>query len=445
MGKTTDGRDKYFYGGDFGEFPHDSNFCTDGLVKPDRTPSTGLLEYKNVVRPVRASLVDGKFVFRNTLDFTNINEFLTISYEISSSGEIIERGSLGALDIAPHCEKAFDISYDLKGRDNCCIRFIYTQIKDAAFTKAGNVLGFDQIRLNEKSFKSLINADINSTSPTVYETDTEYIISGNKFRYSFNKIKGIFSELVADNQNLITKPMEYNVWRAPTDNDRNIKNSWIEAGYNRAGIKVYSTSVKKAEDRVEIYADLAVNAVVLENIAKVSARFEIYPGGELKFHMEVERSAVLPYLPRFGVRMFLNNRFNGVKYLGYGPNESYIDAHRSSYYGLFETTVDAIYCDYIKPQEHGSRYGTDYLSVNDGQREILFNSPETFSFNISEYTQEELTNKAHNFELDKSGFSVLCIDCKNSGIGSNSCGPALIEKYRLKEEKFTFDFEIEVK
>ena len=46
---TEDGEFYYAYGGDFGDLPNDGNFCVDGLVWPDRTPHTGLIEYKKAI------------------------------------------------------------------------------------------------------------------------------------------------------------------------------------------------------------------------------------------------------------------------------------------------------------------------------------------------------------------------------------------------------------
>ncbi|MDY5021678.1 MAG: hypothetical protein SPE99_04680, partial [Blautia sp.] len=66
-----------------------------------------------------------------------------------------------------------------------------------------------------------------------------------------------------------------------------------------------------------------------------------------------------------------------------------------------------------------------------------------FSFNASVYTQEELTQKKHNYELIPCGSTVLNLDFRQDGIGSNSCGPKLQEKYRLAEKDFTFTLQFQ--
>ncbi|MBW5448934.1 hypothetical protein GE107_23105 [Cohnella sp. CFH 77786] len=102
-----------------------------------------------------------------------------------------------------------------------------------------------------------------------------------------------------------------------------------------------------------------------------------------------------PYLPRFGVRMFMNNQFDQVEYYGYGPYESYIDKHQASYMGVFSQQVSEMHEDYIKPQENSSHWGCEYVKISSKDTLVLFEAAEVFSFNASEYTQEELSAKKH--------------------------------------------------
>ena len=130
---------------------------------------------------------------------------------------------------------------------------------------------------------------------------------------------------------------------------------------------------------------------------------------------------------------------SGVTYCGIGPAESYIDKKYAGWHGLFGTDVKTMHEDYIRPQENGSHHDCDYVTVHSDKAALTAAGRQTFAFNASVYTQEELTGKAHNYELEESGYTVLCVDYRQSGIGSNSCGPALLEKYQLKEEQFRFE------
>lgn len=450
-GKTKAGKKKYYYGGDFGEFPHDGNFCMDGLVYPDRRVHTGLLEYKNVIRPLRLvkeNSKEGKYTFRNMLDFVNAKDYLYISYQVTRNGESAARGVIddeSILNIKPHEEKVIYLTLDGIDEGDCYIKFDYIQKIDLPFTRKGHVLGFDQVKLaadrvglKEDRIKNLLGEyDSPKGAMCFSETDRYIFISGVNFKYTYNKLTGAFERMVYDNNVLLEKPMNYNIWRAPTDNDRNIRRKWEECGYNRALSRAYATSVSREDSNIRIITELSVTAVYIQRILDISTEWNIAWDGTISVNMQVEKNMETPFLPRFGLRLFLPQEINNVEYFGFGPYESYADKRRASYIGKFTSGVDALHEDYIKPQENGSHWGCHYVKVSSGSGlGLLVLNDEPFGFNASYYTQEELTGKMHNYELEKSGSTVLCLDNAQSGIGSNSCGPELIEKYRLNAQRF---------
>lgn len=451
MGRTEDGREKYYYGGDFGEFPHDGNFCMDGLVYPDRRIHTGLLEYKNVIRPLRLvkeNPKEGKFTFRNMLDFVNTGDYLYVSYSVARNGEVIARGIIedeSILNIKPHEKKVIYLTFDQPIEGDCYIKFDYHQKNDLALTKRGHLLGFDQVKaavdrigLKEDRIKSLLGEyDSPKGEMSFSETDRYIFVSGVNFKYTYNKLTGAFERMVYDNNVLLEKPMNYNIWRAPTDNDRNVRGKWEECGYDRAFTRAYSTQVSMEDSNIRIITELSVTAVHIQRILDISTEWNIAGDGTISVNMQVEKNMETPYLPRFGLRLFLPQEINKVEYFGFGPYESYADKRRASYIDRFTARVDNLHEDYIKPQENGSHWGCHYVKVSsDSGLGLLVLDDEPLGFNASYYTQEELTSKLHNFELEKSGSTVLCLDYAQSGIGSNSCGPELIEKYRLNAQRF---------
>lgn len=441
MGTTETGKDKFFYGGDFGEFPHDGNFCMDGLVYPDRTPHTGLLELKNVMRPARAAASDlqkGMITISNKLDFTNLQDILTGEFEITRDGKTVQSGVIGDLDIAPHTEKVVHLEYDVPTDGTCCLNLRWLCAADGDFTAQGDELGFDQFILREES-KALEQGP--AVPVRVCESERKIVAEGDSFRYVFNKRTGVFESIVRDQVSILERPMEYNIWRAPTDNDRNIRAQWQAAGYDRTTVRVYHTEVQEQPDRAVITADLALSAIYIQRILDIRASWTIYGDGRLEIQLDARRNLEMPYLPRFGLRLFLPKAMNSVEYFGYGPNESYIDKCRSSYLSRFFTDVGSLHEDYIRPQENGSHHGCRDLTVSD-EMGCGVKVAGDFSFNASYYTQEELTRKAHNFELEECGSTVLCLDARQSGIGSNSCGPELIEKYRLDAEHLSLRLEL---
>lgn len=439
MGKTPDGRKKYFYGGDFGEFPHDGNFCMDGLVYPDRRPHTGLKEYQNVIRPVRARAGDlkkGEIVFSSTLDFVDARDVLTVSYTVTQDGDAVQTGELEGFSLPPRGEKAYTLAYNVPSSGDCFLNITYRAAGSHPLIPAGTVLGRDQFELarRERKLKALPAGHV------AVAQDHRYItISGDSFRYRFDVRTGAFDQLVAGNRSLITEPMLLNIWRAPTDNDRNLKNDWINAGYNRAVQRAYEAAAEEKDGLAVITCRLSLAPIYLQPILQVHARYVIGADGAIDASFTCEKDEAMPSLPRFGLRLMLPNDMQNARYLGFGPYESYVDKHRASFMCVFSTTAEKNHEDYLKPQENGSHYGCAFAEVTapDGFG-LRVDSEEDFSFNLSPYTQEELTEKAHNFELQKAGGPVLCVDYKLNGIGSNSCGPKLLEKYAFNETKFTF-------
>ena len=120
-------------------------------------------------------------------------------------------------------------------------------------------------------------------------------------------------------------------------------------------------------------------------------------------------------------------------YYGYGPDQSYCDMHRHTTVDLYESDMDAAYAPYVRPQEHGNHYGTKMLQIGDLQF-----TGEAFECNVSKYSTAALTQAEHTDELLADGLTHVRVDYKNSGIGSNSCGPLLDPKYRLDEQEINF-------
>lgn len=462
VGKMADGRHKYAYGGDSGEYPHDGNFCVDGLVFPDRTVSSGLLEYKNVIRPVRASLVNGEtgeIRLENKLDFTNLADYLYLTYEVVCNGEVTETGKVTDLDIPAKEAKVIELTYQLPENGISFLNLRYHQKNDLPFTKADYALGFDQLLLRDgvycpelaescdRRMRENTQGSEDTTSPVVKESEPYVLISGEKFAYRFNTITGTFDSLIRNNANIIEKPMEFNLWRAPTDNDRTVKNEWMNAGYDKHTVRVYETKVGRevceAGENVVIEQKLAIAAIQREHILDLITKWTIDAAGKIALHIHGDRNTAMPYLPRFGLRLFMPETYSFVDYFGYGPSNSYLDKRRASYMGLFHAGVAKLHEDLIKPQENSSHCGCQFLRVANGADNLVVTGSKEFSFNVSEYTQEELTVKAHNYELEKSPYTIVCLDYKMSGIGSNSCGPELLSKYRFEEAEFDFDIQLD--
>ena len=435
MGRTPDGRKKYFYGGDFGEKLHDGNFCMDGLVYPDRRPHTGLIEYKNVLRPARVVAADlemGCFTLWNTLDFTNLKDAIRMTYTVRQNGQAVYTAEVPAdlLDIAPHARREITLPMpaDLPGA--YAVHFHEYLAMADALLPAGHPVGEDEA--GRQDYAAPVMAQ--SAAPvTVKETSRHIILEGASFRYVYNKTTAAFDELVHGSRALLTRPMHWNIWRAPTDNDRRITREWEKKHYHYVAARGYATACDYEDGSVRLTTDFSMATAYLPPVIRGRVEWLVRPNGEISMVCDALRREQDPYLPRFGLRLFLPKGMDQVSYFGYGPYESYIDKRRSSFPELYTAKAADLHEDYLKPQENGSHYGCTMLRAADGDTALQVTG-EGFSFNASPYTQEELTEKKHNFELEKCDATVLCVDAYQSGIGSASCGPELAPAYRIPAE-----------
>ncbi len=439
MGKTADGRPKYYYGGDWGDVVNDGNFCMDGLVYPDRTPHNGLREYKNVQRPVRARLIDAKtgtVELCNKLNFVSLGDFAYASYTLMQQGEVVEQGRVELPDIAPGQTGQITLPYVLPQNGDCRIKLTYYQKHPLPLTPADHELGFDELVVRKEP---VVLPALPGGALCVQDEEAQVVIAGDGFRYVMDKRTGLFAEMVYGNNTLLAKPMELNIWRAPTDNDRNVRQEWERAAYHRAHARAYSVDASLEDGKAVIRCAMSVVADTVQRILTVNTLWTVGADGAVDVAMDCAFDTRMPFLPRFGLRLFLPKGMDQVQYLGYGPYESYVDKRRASYKARFSSPVKALHENYLKPQENGGHYGCDWVELSGATGAALrCQGEKPFSFNASVYTQEELTQKQHSFEIEESPYTVLCLDYKQSGIGSNSCGPRLIKKYRLDEERFTF-------
>ena len=447
-GTAENGKTIYAYGGDHGEEIHDGNFCMDGLVYPDRTVHTGLLEYKNVYRPARVISYDkesGELVLHNYMDFDDLKDYVKISYELTQDGLVISKGKLPEVSAAPHSEGKINLKINVPESGKCYLKFIYHLKKELPLLDEDHILGFDEIEVSQKDAKcqlaeKWVEKTVTDSELQVSEDDTQIHIKGREFAYTIDRRTALFTEMKFAGREYLNHPMELNIWRAPTDNDMYIKSEWKKAHYDKAYTRAYTTEVVQGKHGVKITSHASVVAETVQKILDVTITWKIEAAGKIDADIAVTKDDEFPDLPRFGVRMFLDKKLSAARYFGMGPQESYCDKHQAASHGLYHANVDDLHEDYIRPQENGSHYDCGYVELNNSRYGIVASAEKAFSFNASYYTQEELEKKTHNYELAESDSVVLCVDYALNGIGSNSCGPVVLDQYRFNDVLFRFRF-----
>ena len=447
-GTAENGKTIYAYGGDHGEEIHDGNFCMDGLVYPDRTVHTGLLEYKNVYRPARVISYDkesGELVLHNYMDFDDLKDYVKISYELTQDGLVICKGKLPEVSAAPHSEGKINLKINVPESGKCYLKFIYHLKKELPLLDEDHILGFDEIEVSQKDAKcqlaeKWVEKTVTDSELQVSEDDTQIHIKGREFAYTIDRRTALFTEMKFAGREYLNHPMELNIWRAPTDNDMYIKSEWKKAHYDKAYTRAYTTEVVQGKHGVKITSHASVVAETVQKILDVTITWKIEAAGKIDADIAVTKDDEFPDLPRFGVRMFLDKKLSAARYFGMGPQESYCDKHQAASHGLYHANVDDLHEDYIRPQENGSHYDCEYVELNNSRYGIVVSAENAFSFNASYYTQEELEKKTHNYELIESDSVVFCVDYALNGIGSNSCGPVVLDQYRFDDVLFRFQF-----
>ena len=447
-GTAENGKTIYAYGGDHGEEIHDGNFCMDGLVYPDRTVHTGLLEYKNVYRPARVisyNKESGELVLHNYMDFDDLKDYVKISYELTQDGLVISKGKLPEVSAAPHSEGKINLKINVPESGKCYLKFIYHLKKELPLLDEDHILGFDEIEVSQKDAKcqlaeKWVEKTVTDSELQVSEDDTQIHIKGREFSYTIDRRTALFTEMKFAGREYLNHPMELNIWRAPTDNDMYIKSEWKKAHYDKAYTRAYTTEVVQGKHGVKITSHASVVAETVQKILDVTITWKIEAAGKIDADIAVTKDDEFPDLPRFGVRMFLDKKLSAARYFGMGPQESYCDKHQAASHGLYQANVDDLHEDYIRPQENGSHYDCEYVELNNSRYGIVVSAENAFSFNASYYTQEELEEKTHNYELTESDSVVFCVDYALNGIGSNSCGPVVLDQYRFDDVLFRFQF-----
>ena len=439
-GTSDDGRPVFRYGGDHGEDIHDGNFCVDGLVSPDRVPHPGLAELKNVQRPARVVEYDqeeGLLTIHNDLDHTDLSQYARVSWEVRCDGVVVDRGDIDLTDpVPPHTSVMLRCEPRIPHAGKCHLLVTHRLARPEPLLPAGHVLGFDEVPLRNadgrhRRVAELAHRPTTRGSVQVAQEGTRIDVAAAGLCCTIDTRTGLPTALSVNGREVLERPAELNIWRAPTDNDRHVRLEWERAHYHRATARAYAVDVAEEAGRATISADVALVAPTVQPALRGRLIWTLTADGVLGLILRMRRTLGFPSLPRLGLRLFLPESVNRVDYHGLGPFESYADKHRASHHGAFSADVADLHEDYIRPQENGSHADCDEVTVSGGGLVLTAVGQTPFSFNASRYTQEELAARHRNTDLRPSGSTVLCLDAAMAGIGSNSCGPALRSRYRV--------------
>ncbi len=437
----------YTYGGDFGDAPHDGNFCVDGLVYPDRRPHSGLLEYKQVIKPFRVESFDaeaGRVTVRNLRCFADLSD-LDFVWTVERDGEVVTSGRAN-LPIEPgECAEIVLPADAWSGVGEWYVTLSARQNAPTPWGEIGYEVGFEQMSVPVENSRPAPVPMAETMSPyatlTYTETPATVTVTTATTVYTVDRVSGLVTSISDNGHELLATPICPTVWRAPTDNDRGIRFDWERFGFHEAAVKCYGCAVESADDRrVTVRADISLGAAYRKPFLRGTLTYTVYAEGGLRLDMTADVAPNAPFLPRFGVEFLMPAEHEALSYFGRGPVESYRDKRHASRQGIFKTTVSDHFEPYVRPQENMAHADTRWAQITSvaGHGLLCVTTGEDFSFNCAHFTPKQLTTTAHDYELVPLRETCVNLDASQAGIGSHSCGPALHPQWRLSDKHLTF-------
>ena len=441
--QEKDGVPFYAYGGDFGEWPHDGCFCVDALVYPDRTPHTGLKEYKHVLRPVRVRMVDEKaceVAFKNTMAFADLDHF-DCSWRLMEGKTVIQQGTI-KLQTPAGGEETMKLPLKKYGA-GAVLNFTFTLCEDTLWAARGHVVAEDQLclQLGEVKQRHPLPAMPVKLEKTAFGWQ---VIAGDTCTmFGREGMCGLQHQGVQ----IMEKPLQANLWRAPTDNDNGfggVSGKWRRLGLDKLICRNDQLDARATEDGAEVLISAIYSQKTTPPLLRVTQKYLV--GGDGAINLEVTYTPlreIQEYLPRLGMRMGISGAFERLIWQGRGPHESYPDKKTGALIGRWESTVDDTHEPYVRPQENGAHEDTAFAVLADARGMALMVKGDGFSFSVHHYTPEMLTRASHTWELCHTEEITLLVDGAMGPLGSNSCGPEPLEQNRLylkepRTYRFTF-------
>ena len=456
--KGSNGKDFWAYGGDFGDKPNDDNFCTNGLVLPDRTVHPGLSEVKKSYSSIKVDAVDlaaGKVRIRNKYNFLDLG-FVRGSWVLEENGKKIQGGDVPVGDLQPGTAK--EVILDIKQPSvqpgaEYFLTVSFRLAQDASWAAKDHVVSWDQFEVPFNTNSASNHQTENLPAITLAEVPDELVISNDKFSIGINKNSGAIGSYNIGGKELLTAPLEPNYWRAPTDNDRGNGMPQRQGIWQLAAANRMTTSVKGEQVSPSIVRVTAVSTLPAGN-ATQSYVYTIHGDGAI----EVESSfkpgdGPLPDLPRVGMQMSVTGSLRNVEWYGRGPQENYWDRNLGAAVGIYKDKVDNLWFPYIEPQETGNRTDIRWVSFTDDQGFGLKATGmpllnfSAWPFRMSELEHEKApvnTGHKHPSEIVASDDITVNLDYGQMGVGGDdSWGAPIHKEFSLPAVPYEYKFRME--
>lgn len=450
--KTVDenGTVTYKYGGNYGDFPTNGNFCIDGLLMPDRTPSPGLVEYKQVICPVSIKKLGDSgdlYAVKNYYDFKTL-EGIRLDCTVTDGTDTLAQFTVDGLSTEPGKEEIVTIphtSLDLKDNRDYYLNICVKEKEATSYAPAGHELGLYQFALPEKR---TVCTPRMAGAVRIAQTDTAVTAECSGTEFVFDKVHGSLTSMKRGGEELLVKGPSLTVDRADIDNDMYKVDDWKNKYFISRGMEELEyMTVRELEGKAEIYIQKYFGCYNQAWGFRLAYVYTVYGDGSMDVSLNgkaIRNPEFEPeFLPRIGVELAVNRAFDTVSWYGMGPGENYCDSRQAAVMGVYRTTVEGMHTNYVKPQENGHREDVRWLALSGKESGILIKARESFGINVHDYSTEALRNAAHPCEIRKEDAVIINLDYRHSGLGSNSCGQEQTDSCKTGIEDFSMGFSIQ--
>lgn len=443
LARDDKGQSFYKYGGDYGDYPNNYNFCMDGLIYPDQTPGPGLKEYKQVIAPVKIRALDeqaGKFIVENKLWFSDLNDY-TITADIRAEGETLRSVQFKVEQLSANSAREINIAIPELDEREAFINFTVRKDTRTLYSAANHEIAVYQYQLKESTAiePSFINQ--NATPLNVEETRLNYLISGNNFALNFSKVNGKLTSWIVNGEELIQSEPKLNFFKPMIDNHKQEHEGLWEPAHLQIMQEHFRTlHLEHLDGKVEITATSIIAPPVFDFGMRCEYRYQVSADGQLNLELSGERYGDYPHvIPVIGLDLGINGEFDQVKYYGRGPEENYQDSKQANLIDVYHSTVADMFENYPFPQNNGNRQHVRWAALtNRNGTGLLVKPQQEINFSAWFYTNQNLHQAQHTIELEKSGYITLNLDHKLMGLGSNSWGSEVLDSYRVTMDEFRY-------
>ncbi|WIH26240.1 beta-galactosidase subunit alpha [Photobacterium damselae] len=443
LARDENGEEFYKYGGDYGDYPNNYNFCMDGLIFPDQTPGPGLKEYKQVIAPVKIRAVDGsnnRFTIENKLWFSDLNDY-TITADVRAEGETLRTVQFKVEDLAANSAREITLALPELDERETFVNFTVRKDSRTLYSAANHDIAVYQFLLKENTATAPVFVNHNATELNVAESRLDYTITGHNFALTFSKVNGKLTSWLINGEELIQSEPRLNFFKPMIDNHKQeYEGLWQPAHLQIMQEHFRTLNVETLDGKVVINTTSIIAPPVFDFGMRCHYCYQINAEGQLNIELRGERYGDYPHvIPVIGLDLGINGDFDQVKYYGRGPEENYQDSQQANMIDVYQTNVADMFVNYPFPQNNGNRQHVRWAALTNRHGTGLLVKPQQdINFSAWFCTNENLHAAQHTIELEKSGYITLNLDHQVMGLGSNSWGSEVLDSYRVYMDTFCY-------